>query len=314
MPHSFDELNARLSAASLRRDNLLRARARFAALEADVASARRQLEELATDLAKEKREFERLEGRSLQSLFFSVLGSREKQLEKERQEYLAALLKHDAAEARIVALEADRAALLEASRECAGADTEYEVLLREKEALLLAAGDEQARRLQALSDRQRSIASELREVQEAEAAGAPALQALRDVEVYLGKAANWGTWDLLGGDTLATWAKHDNMDDAREALYRAQYALQAFRNELSDLGRRIEFELDLGGLTTFADYFFDNLITDWVVQRRIHRSLDATRELGMRVQQLVQDLGRKRLRLEGDLQVVEADRTAILRN
>ncbi|TCJ19657.1 hypothetical protein EPD60_00615 [Flaviaesturariibacter flavus] len=308
----FDELNARLNAAAARRESLLRARARFTAIENDIATARRQLAELEVVLAREKRDFDRLEGRSLHSLFYTVLGSREQQLEKERQEYLAAVLKHEEAKARIPALEADRAALLESSQQWEGADTEYESLLREKETLVLAAGDERARRLQELSDRQRSLASELREVQEAEAAGAPALQALRDVELYLKKAANWGTWDLLGGETLATWAKHDNIDDAREALYRAQYVLQSFRNELSDLGRRIEWELDLGGLTTFADYFFDNLITDWIVQQRIQRSLDATRDLGMRVQQIVYDLGRRRLRLDADIQAAEKDRMGIL--
>jgi hypothetical protein len=309
---AFEEINGRLNDASRRRDALLRARARFAALEHALAAAQQQLDEQNRILEREQKEYVRLEGKSLHSVFYSILGNREKQLEKERQEYLTALLKRDEAAARVRAIESDRSTLINEARAWDGADLEYDALIREKEQLLLSAGDERARRLQELSDRQRSIDSELREVQEAEAAGTPALQALRDVELYLNKAANWGTWDLFGGGTLATWAKHDNMDDAREALYRAQYALQKFSSELGDLGRRVEWELDLGGLTTFADYFFDNLITDWVVQQRIHRSLDATREIGERVQQLIYDLSHRRNSLEAQLRAAESERARII--
>ena len=44
---------------------------------------------------KEGRDVKKLEGLSLPGLFLSILGSKEAQLEKERQEYLAAKLKYD---------------------------------------------------------------------------------------------------------------------------------------------------------------------------------------------------------------------------
>jgi len=44
---------------------------------------------------KEHKEVEKLEGLSLKSVFAKVLGDKEKQLEKERQEYLTAFMKYE---------------------------------------------------------------------------------------------------------------------------------------------------------------------------------------------------------------------------
>jgi hypothetical protein len=113
---AFEEINGRLNDASRRRDALLRARARFAALEHALAAAQQQLDEQNRILEREQKEYERLEGKSLHSVFYSILGNREKQLEKERQEYLTALLKRDEAAARVSAIESDRSTLINEAR------------------------------------------------------------------------------------------------------------------------------------------------------------------------------------------------------
>ena len=46
-------------------------------------------------LAKEKADVDKLEGLSLTGLFYSVLGTKDDRLEKERQEFLAAKLKYE---------------------------------------------------------------------------------------------------------------------------------------------------------------------------------------------------------------------------
>ena len=53
----------------------------------------RQLEHLAKTLDKEYADVEKLEKMSIKGVFYKVLGDKEAQLEKERQEYLQAVLK-----------------------------------------------------------------------------------------------------------------------------------------------------------------------------------------------------------------------------
>src|SRR5512138_1130567 len=70
-------------------------------LEQDVNTVRAELEEksaqfalLTTQLEKEKIDVEKLERTSLTALFYSVLGSLDEQLEKERQELLSVQLRY----------------------------------------------------------------------------------------------------------------------------------------------------------------------------------------------------------------------------
>src|SRR5262245_38999709 len=68
-------------------------------------SERARLRSLTETLRQESRDVERLEGLSLEGLFYQILGSKEHQLDKERQEQLAAKLKHDQCSHAVAALE-----------------------------------------------------------------------------------------------------------------------------------------------------------------------------------------------------------------
>ena len=55
----------------------------------------RKSEELAKILAKEQKDVEKIEGVSLSSVFFSMVGKREERIDKEKREAYAATLKYD---------------------------------------------------------------------------------------------------------------------------------------------------------------------------------------------------------------------------
>ena len=53
----------------------------------------------------------------------------------------------------------------------------------------------------------------------------------------------------------------------------AQRHLRSFQKELADADERLGVSLDIGGFATFADYFFDGLIADWIMQSKIESYL-----------------------------------------
>ncbi|MBC8235736.1 hypothetical protein H8E77_39820 [bacterium] len=67
----------------------------FVRTEQSLSQEKSRLKNLETHLQKEGSDVKKLEGMSLTGLFYTILGSKDKQLEKERQEYLAAKLKCD---------------------------------------------------------------------------------------------------------------------------------------------------------------------------------------------------------------------------
>ncbi|MBN2773784.1 MAG: hypothetical protein JXR31_06015, partial [Prolixibacteraceae bacterium] len=90
------------------------------------------------------------------------------------------------------------------------------------------------------------------------------------------KAKGWGTFDVLGGGMIATAVKHSHIDQAKSEIQQVQYLLKRFVRELKDVKMNMDQEMvaDFGGFNKVADFFFDNLIFDWVVQSRIHKTLD----------------------------------------
>lgn len=89
---------------------------------------------------------------------------------------------------------------------------------------------------------------------------------------YLESASKWGLFDMLGGGLLSTMVKRGKMSDAEDALAMARASMQAVRKELADVHETVDIEIELGDFLSFADYFLDGAIADWMVQSRIRQA------------------------------------------
>ena len=107
------------------------------------------------------------------------------------------------------------------------------------------------------------------EIDEAIEAADEALDYLYEAKEALFSAGNWGIVDMLGGGLFTTFLKHSKMNNASEALEDAKRAIHHFKDELEDVDRILDVNLNTGDFLSFADYFFDGLVTDWLMQSRI---------------------------------------------
>lgn len=55
-------------------------------------------------------------------------------------------------------------------------------------------------------------------------------------------------------------------------MYEVQSQLSRFRSELADVKVTADLGVEVGAFEAFADYFFDGLIFDWMVQSKIKDS------------------------------------------
>lgn len=111
-----------------------------------------------------------------------------------------------------------------------------------------------------------------KEYDEAITAGERALSCLRTASSHLDSARSWGIVDLLGGGTLSGIVKHSKLNDAEAYLERARNQLRIFEKELKDVTAidSTNLHIDAGGFLTFADFFFDGMLADYLVQSRIN--------------------------------------------
>lgn len=284
----------------------------LASARQSLAKERQTLRSLEEQLQKEQQDVEKLEGLSLTGLFYTVLGSKEEQEQKERQEYLAARLKHARCQFSVNALLADTSNLQARLEHLAGAEQHVETLLKQKEELL-AGQPGTAQQLLDLSEKIAEVRLQMHELAEAIQAGEQAISGLKRVRDAMQSASGWGVWDMFGGGLLATAVKHSRIDDARTEAYQVQELLRRFRRELSDIDALTREVLSgIDGFETFADFFLDGLIFDWIVQSKIDRSLQNTRQMIERVHTLLRELNSQRSMINDRLAQMEAEKRGLI--
>ena len=111
-----------------------------------------------------------------------------------------------------------------------------------------------------------------KERKEAIDAGNRALFSLNEAKRELDGARNWGIVDIFGGGFFTNVMKHSKMDNAQNLINRAKYDLQCFSKELQDVSQYININVDTFDFLSFADFFFDGIIADWLMQDRINNA------------------------------------------
>ena len=129
-----------------------------------------------------------------------------------------------------------------------------------------------------------------KEIDEAIASGERALVSLKEAQNKLNSARNWGIFDMLGGGLIADIIKHSKMNDASTYLEEAKRDLLVFQKELQDVQETIDLKVDVDGFLTFADFFFDGIIMDYVVQSKIAEARRQIEQAIPLVEGLVNDL------------------------
>ncbi len=268
--------------------------------------------ELEKALKDEDKDVKKLESLSITNIFYSILGSKDQQLDKERQEFLAAKLKYDECCHSVLMLEKDLESYKVSFNNLLDAEAEYEAVLKKKEGFILGLNNENSKKLLEIMDKIPSIEAQKKELQEAIAAGDAARNELQFVVDSLESADGWGTWDILGGGLLATAAKHSEIDKAKEYAQTTKIALMKFQNELADVDLAMDIDINIGSFETFADYFFDGLISDWIVQSKISDSLKSVCNVVYNVEDIIKSLKAKLTTVENELSSIKENMKSLI--
>lgn len=129
-----------------------------------------------------------------------------------------------------------------------------------------------------------------KEKREAINAGNRALRSLRGAQDNLNSAKNWGIWDMFGGGFISTMAKHSKMDCAKENIEQAKYDLKNFSQELNDVNLAYHLDIETGDFLSFADWFFDGFVVDWMVQDKIKQASRQVAEALQKVEEILRQL------------------------
>ena len=109
---------------------------------------------------------------------------------------------------------------------------------------------------------------------------------LDQAERQLSSARNWGFLDVLGGGIIVDLIKHSKLNNAKISMDRVNYLLQELKRVLGGISMPGDYSMNVGGIATFADFFFDSGLVDVYMTAKIMSSLNEVRNLKNRCYEL----------------------------
>ena len=131
------------------------------------------------------------------------------------------------------------------------------------------------------------------EMHEAIQAGERALSSLREAQSLLNSAKNWGLFDMFGGGLFSSMMKHSKINDASRLMENAKRDLQIFQRELKDVNVPMDLRMEVGSFLSFADFFFDGFVADYLVQSKISEAREQVDDAIQMVENILKNLKRR---------------------
>ena len=279
--------------------------AKYQELQAQRKTVAQRVRQLEKVKQSEQADVDRLERGSLAAFFYQVVGRMDEKLDKEQQEAYAARVRYDAAARELASIDADLARLEARLKGLSGCEQRYQDALMERFREIKETNSPAAQELMESESRVVELKLRRREIREAVQAGNTALKQAGAVLESLDSARGWSTMDLVGGGIWSDPAKYDHLDEAQEQVEQLQVDLRRFKTELADVEINADIQVTIEGFLRFADFFFDNLFTDWEVRDRIDQSIDQVRDTKRQIQRVLDKLER----MEGSIKAQLEDET-----
>lgn len=129
-----------------------------------------------------------------------------------------------------------------------------------------------------------------KEMAEAIQAGERALKSLRLAQSQLNGARNWGIFDMFGGGFLSSAIKYSKMNDATRSMEAAKSDLLLFQRELKDVSVPLDLKMEIGSFLSFADFFFDGFVADYLVQSKIAEAREQVDYAILKVENILNEI------------------------
>ena len=304
----FDERLKELHRQKLQKKRLEAMKAELLNQEDEVAKNAAELEKIKQ---KEQLDVDKLEGKTIKALFFTLAGTKEEKLSQERQEAYVAAMKYDAAKRDLEGIITDLRYCQEELDKLLDCETEYEHLLEQKKNSIKQEASHRANEVMLLERDMENLAHEITELEEALEVGYKAFDLIEDIAKELEEAHSYADLDMFMDSFLIDMQKREHIHVAQDLIKNLRQELRRFKTELADVNIDGDIQIEMDAFSEFADWFFDNIFTDWDIKTKIENSQAQAKTTRSQITQtinLLKDMRdermKRRIELEEDLEEV----------
>ena len=307
----FDE---RLKELHRQKSQKKRLQAMAAELRLQEDAMAKKVAELEAIKKKEQLDVDKLEGKSIKALFAVIAGNKEEKLSQERQEAYAAAMKYDAAKRDLENIMSEICFCQDELGKLADCEVEFEHLFEQKKNSLKQEASARAREVMMLEKDIAELEHEITELEEALDAGYKAFDFVDEMVNELDEAHKLAEWDTFMDSMLLDIQKQEHIHNAQELIQSLRHELRRFKTELADVNIDGDIQIELDDFSAFADWFFDNIFTDWDIKAKIENSQKQAENTKRQVTETINTLKdmrdarmKSRIELEEELETLVVD-------
>jgi len=244
--------------------------AQFKQLTADLDALAVKEQELKASFLKENADVEKVETKNITTVFYSVVGSLDRHVEKESSEALAAKQKYDQVLKDMDYVKYQISALTAGQTGFADCQNEYDSLYAQKRDEIIRENDETAQKLLALEDSASKEKINLKKINDALVTAGQVFDIVNTAVNKLNKAIGLGMSPAITTDLL----NYARVQEAVDEIESNQYLLLQLKAELDEVYIKTDFMVGGNDYITFAfdKVFVPGVIADWGAASKISKS------------------------------------------
>lgn len=311
---SAEDLHNQLIEAEENLHMVFNAERRLKIISSEIDIVEHDIREQGKRMKEELADVERLEKNGVSALFQKVLGNHEEQLEKERQEYLQEVLSYNSLIDELEVLKYEQEILATKISRKNEIENLYKLLLAEKERKVKLSYPKIANELNKLDNLMKVSKHLIKETDEATASGKDVLKHLNLMIQNLKYVKQWGLYRMQGKGRYSSYEKKGYVDKAQKLVGVVQVKFNIFEKELKDLYPDYDLNLDNYHFKAFVDNFYDGLITDWIIVKKLQVALNSTVSATHKVNRLLSMLETEKEKIKQSLSTRKKERKMFLKN
>ena len=310
---SAENLNSQLKEAQENLHMIINAERRLKIIDNEIDIVEHDIRAQGKRMKEELVDVERLEKNGISSLFQKILGGHEEQLEKERQEYLQEVLSYNSLIDELEILKYEHDILVAKVNRKKELEALYKLLLSDKERKIKLNYPNIAAVLKKI-DNLIVVNNQLaNETDEAIESGTDVLKHLNLMIQNLKYVKQWGLYRMQGKGRYSSYEKKGYIDKAQKLVGVVQVKFNIFEKELQDLYPDYDLNMDNYHFKAFADNFYDGLITDWIIVKKLQVALNSTVAATHKVNRLLSMLHTEKDKLNKTLNDRNGERNLFLK-
>lgn len=262
---------------------------------------------------KEHEDVLKLEKKSAMSLFRHILGNQDEQLERERQEYLQAVLEYNAIANEINLLRYEQGILLKKPKETNELQRQLDYYLKVKEQKLIFNNTAQGSQIKEINRNIDQLYTFKRELKEAKTIALVVYKVITKAFTKLKKIKDFQYKSMRGSGRNSSYIKKSYIDGAIKDVSEINFYLGKLDKELSDVYSQITF-FSIYKYQNFVESFYDNLITDWVLQNKLKSAIGCLQSAENQIKRIIATLDSDTNKTDKSINSLIMEKRELVRN